>query len=144
MRALPSSLSSTEHLTPTLSLVLLCAHTALCLRFQLRVIESARAGTFSFCSSSASSKVRPHPSQPAPAHTQCTLHAYMLILIYSLTVEVDGVQDAPGRHAFRSLVIGEPGPYVRFPSHSFLSRLGPQVYILMLDCRCVVFFAYSA
>lgn len=52
-------------------------------------------------------------------------------------VEVDGVQDFPGKHVYQSLIIGEPGPYVRYPSHSFLPRLGPQVYMLLLDCRCV-------
>ena len=55
-------------------------------------------------------------------------------------VEVDGVQDIPGKHVYHSLIIGEPGPYVRYPSHSFLPRLGPQVYMLLLDCRCALNF----
>ena len=49
------------------------------------------------------------------------------------------MQDFPGKHVYHSLIIGEPGPYVRYPSHSFLPRLGPQVYMLLLDCRCVIF-----
>jgi len=48
---------------------------------------------------------------------------------------VDGVDDRPGRHLYKSLIIGADGPYVPFPSHSFLSYFGPQVYILLLDCR---------
>ncbi|KAF8894700.1 hypothetical protein BD779DRAFT_1502479 [Infundibulicybe gibba] len=47
---------------------------------------------------------------------------------------VDGTQDSPGMNINQSLIIGGPGPYVPFPSHSFLSYLGPQTYILLLDC----------
>lgn len=50
-------------------------------------------------------------------------------------VDVDGRDDQPGLHAFKSLIIGGQGPYVPFPSHSFLSYLGPKCYILLLDCR---------
>jgi hypothetical protein len=53
-----------------------------------------------------------------------------------IIVETDGVDVA--RHPFRSLIIGGPGPFINFRSHSFLSYLGPQVYILLLDCRYVV------
>jgi len=68
------------------------------------------------------------------------LHFPLRIIFLPLmrvVVDIDGKQDAPGKHVYQSLVIGEPGPYVPFPSHSFLSRLGPQVYILLLDCRYV-------
>ena len=61
---------------------------------------------------------------------------------FQLIVDVDGVQDFPGKHVYHSLVTGEPGPYVRCPSHSFLPRLGPQVYMLLLDCRCVSRFSH--
>lgn len=60
----------------------------------------------------------------------------VICLSYSSLVEVDGSDDK--RHPFRSLIIGNMGPYVPFPSHSFLSYLGPQVYILLLDCRYVL------
>ncbi|KAK7054953.1 hypothetical protein VNI00_003416 [Paramarasmius palmivorus] len=49
--------------------------------------------------------------------------------------QVDGVFDQPGAHINRSIIIGERGPYVGIPSHSFLSYLGPQTAILLLDCR---------
>lgn len=53
------------------------------------------------------------------------------------TAEVDGVSDAPGKHFYKSLIIGpDPGPFIPFPSHSTLSRIGPKEWILMLDCRC--------
>ncbi|KAJ7752003.1 hypothetical protein B0H16DRAFT_1663119 [Mycena metata] len=51
------------------------------------------------------------------------------------TVDVDGIDDRPGKHLNRSLIIGDMGPYVPFPSHSFLGYMGPQTYMLMLDCR---------
>ncbi|KAJ3537495.1 hypothetical protein NM688_g6678 [Phlebia brevispora] len=48
-------------------------------------------------------------------------------------VEVDGHDAA--RHPFRSIIIGAEGPFVHFPSHSFLTYMGPKVYMLLLDCR---------
>lgn len=38
-------------------------------------------------------------------------------------------------HPYRSLVFGGDGVYIPFPSHNFLSYLGPNAYILLLDCR---------
>jgi len=40
----------------------------------------------------------------------------------------------------KSLIIGGPGPYVPYPSHSFLTPIGPTAWLLMLDCRCVDFY----
>ena len=37
------------------------------------------------------------------------------------------------------MVIGGDGAFVPYPSHSFVSYLGPQVYMLLLDCRLVPF-----
>lgn len=62
----------------------------------------------------------------------------LLQLMIRPTVDVDGLDDRPGKHLNRSLILGvSNGPYIPFPSHSFLGYLGPQTYILMLDCRCV-------
>jgi hypothetical protein len=36
-----------------------------------------------------------------------------------------------------SLVIGGPGAYIPYPSHSFLTDMGPDQWMLMLDCRSV-------
>jgi len=38
-------------------------------------------------------------------------------------------------HVCKSIIIGGDGPFVPFPSHSFLGSLGPETYILLLDCR---------
>lgn len=53
----------------------------------------------------------------------------------NVIVETDGLDVR--RHPFRSLILGGRGPYVPFPSHSFVSYLGPHVYMLLLDCRFV-------
>ncbi|KAI0329832.1 hypothetical protein GY45DRAFT_827575 [Cubamyces sp. BRFM 1775] len=60
---------------------------------------------------------------------------YFFFLLFQcfINVEVDGIDDR--HHPFKSLIIGGPGPYVPYPSHSFLASLGPQVAILLLDCR---------
>ena len=50
-------------------------------------------------------------------------------------VTVDGLNDRS--HVFKSVIIGGPGSYVPFPSHSFLTPIGPTAWVLMLDCRCV-------
>lgn len=35
----------------------------------------------------------------------------------------------------RSVIVGGPGAYIPYPSHSFISYLGPTTQLLMLDCR---------
>lgn len=58
-------------------------------------------------------------------------------LAYLYIVDVDGLDDSPGRHTFKSTIMGQRGPYIPYPSHSALSYLGPNCYMLLLDCRCV-------
>ena len=50
-------------------------------------------------------------------------------------VEIDGRDDR--NHPFKSLIIGNSGAYIPYPSHSFLAYLGPHVQMLLLDCRYV-------
>ena len=38
-------------------------------------------------------------------------------------------------HSSKSLIIGGPGAFIPYPNHSFLSCLGPKMYILMIDWR---------
>ncbi|KAG6831193.1 hypothetical protein H0H92_012333 [Tricholoma furcatifolium] len=52
------------------------------------------------------------------------------------SAELDGISDKPGQHWNKSIIIGNQGPFVQARSHSFLGYLGPQNYILLLDCRC--------
>ncbi|PPR04970.1 hypothetical protein CVT24_010428 [Panaeolus cyanescens] len=79
----------------------------------------------------------PDDMQRAPVFRQIGARGYFFFLLFQcfINVEIDGVSDLPGKHTFKSTIIGQPGPYVRFPSHSTLHRLGPQTYMLMLDCR---------
>jgi hypothetical protein len=63
----------------------------------------------------------------------CNQGATVLCLITA--VEVDGLDDRPGNHSNKSLIIGANGPYIPLPSHSYLASLGPQTWLLLLDCR---------
>jgi hypothetical protein len=55
------------------------------------------------------------------------------------TARVDGLDDQ--HHPISSLITGGPGPYIPYPSHSTLSDMGPDQWMLMLDCRYVTFCA---
>ncbi|KAJ7285690.1 hypothetical protein C8J57DRAFT_1285547 [Mycena rebaudengoi] len=82
----------------------------------------------------------PHPDnlQLSPVFQLIGSRGYFFFLLFQcfLNVDIDGVDDRPGKHLNRSAIIGvSHGPYVPFPSHSFLGRMGPQTYILLLDCR---------
>ena len=48
---------------------------------------------------------------------------------------VDGTNPTPRTHLLKSMIIGEPGAWIPFPSHSLLVYLGPKVVMLALDCR---------
>jgi hypothetical protein len=48
---------------------------------------------------------------------------------------VDGTNPTVGTHVLKSMIIGEPGAWIPFPSHSLLVYLGPKVEMLALDCR---------
>ncbi|TRM61810.1 hypothetical protein BD626DRAFT_500604 [Schizophyllum amplum] len=79
----------------------------------------------------------PDDMQRAPVFQTIGSRGYFYYLLFQLFVnpEVDGLDDTPGAHVNQSIIFGEHGPYIPYPSHSFLSWLGPQVQILMLDCR---------
>ena len=63
------------------------------------------------------------------------VHPSILTLSLRILADVDGLSDAPGKHVYQSLILGEVGPYIKVPSHSFLVNMGPQTALLMLDCR---------
>ncbi|KAJ7109226.1 hypothetical protein C8R44DRAFT_280276 [Mycena epipterygia] len=80
----------------------------------------------------------PEDLQMAPIFRAIGSRGYFFFLLFQcfINVDVDGLDDRPGKHLNRSLILGvSNGPYIPFPSHSFLGYLGPQTYILMLDCR---------
>ncbi|KAJ3761059.1 hypothetical protein EV360DRAFT_93213 [Lentinula raphanica] len=77
----------------------------------------------------------PDNLQNAPIFRTIGTRGYFFFLLFQcfINVEIDGVDDKS--HVNKSIIIGAPGPYVGFPSHSFLGYLGPQTSILLLDCR---------
>lgn len=48
---------------------------------------------------------------------------------------VDGIDPQSGNHSTRSMLIGGPGAWIPYPSHSLLTYLGPSISMIMLDCR---------
>ncbi|KAJ7489860.1 hypothetical protein B0H11DRAFT_2156691 [Mycena galericulata] len=80
----------------------------------------------------------PEDLQVAPVFRTIGSRGYFFFLLFQcfINVDIDGVDDRPGKHLNRSAIIGvSNGPYIPFPSHSFLGYMGPQTYILLLDCR---------
>ncbi|CCM03699.1 uncharacterized protein FIBRA_05845 [Fibroporia radiculosa] len=78
-------------------------------------------GTFTFSSSSASSAVRPS-----------AISNFSFLSSFTVA-DVDG---RDGRaHPFKSHVLGARGPFIPYPSHSIVTYLGPEVWMLLLDCR---------
>ncbi|KAJ8597901.1 hypothetical protein M405DRAFT_1808 [Rhizopogon salebrosus TDB-379] len=77
----------------------------------------------------------PEDLQQSPIFKQIGARGYFFYLLFQCFIHphFDGLDD--GKHIFKSLILGGQGPYVGLPSHSFLSYMGPQVRILMLDCR---------
>ncbi|WFD17809.1 hypothetical protein MCAP1_000018 [Malassezia caprae] len=64
---------------------------------------------------------------------------FYLLFQHFMVDEVDGVLNEnttnPNPTQFRSLIIGGPGSYIAFPTHSFLIWMGPKQHMLLLDCR---------
>ncbi|KAJ7470605.1 hypothetical protein FB451DRAFT_1340055 [Mycena latifolia] len=99
-----------------------------------------RSGAFARANSSIPmiNMADPDDLQMAPIFRAIGSRGYFFFLLFQcfINVDLDGVDDRPGKHSNRSAIIGVGnGPYIPFPSHSFLGYMGPQTYILMLDCR---------
>lgn len=79
----------------------------------------------------------PDDLQKAPIFNTIGSRGFFFYLLFQcfINASVDGVDDRPGAHPVKSLIIGGPGTYVPFPSHSFLTPIGPTAWLLMLDCR---------
>ncbi|KAG9016285.1 hypothetical protein FRB90_003509 [Tulasnella sp. 427] len=79
----------------------------------------------------------PDDLQTSPVFATIGSRGYFWFLLFQLFVvdEVDGTLSQPGQHTFMSTIIGSDGAYIPHPSHSMLSYLGPQVYLLLLDAR---------
>ncbi|KAF8232307.1 hypothetical protein L208DRAFT_1272706 [Tricholoma matsutake] len=79
----------------------------------------------------------PEDLQMSPVFRAIGSRGYFFFLLFQCFVnpELDGTSDGPEQHVNKSFIVGNMGPYVSFPSHSFLAYLGPQCSILLLDCR---------
>ncbi|KAF5354769.1 hypothetical protein D9756_005741 [Leucocoprinus leucothites] len=79
----------------------------------------------------------PDDIQQAPVFRQIGARGYFFFLLFQCFInpEIDGLSDAPGKHVYQSLILGQTGKYIQIPSHSFLVNMGPQVSLLMLDWR---------
>ncbi|KAI6150305.1 hypothetical protein BKA82DRAFT_4461602 [Pisolithus tinctorius] len=79
----------------------------------------------------------PDDLQSCPIFQAIGSRGYFFFLLFQCFINpyYDGLSDRHGEHPFKSLVLGFQGPFVGLPSHSFLAPLGPNVQILMLDCR---------
>ncbi|KZT28528.1 hypothetical protein NEOLEDRAFT_1154428 [Neolentinus lepideus HHB14362 ss-1] len=79
----------------------------------------------------------PDDLQMSPVFRRIGSRGYFFFLLFQCFInpEVDGLDDGPEKHVNKSIIIGAPGPYVPYPSHSFLAYMGPNVYMLLLDCR---------
>lgn len=79
----------------------------------------------------------PDDLQLSPVFRTIGTKGYFFFLLFQcfINVDVDGIQDKPDQHVYKSLIIGNPGPFISFRSHSFLTYMGPQQALLLLDCR---------
>ncbi|KAF9452283.1 hypothetical protein P691DRAFT_795246 [Macrolepiota fuliginosa MF-IS2] len=79
----------------------------------------------------------PDDMQQAPVFQQIGARGYFFFLLFQCFInpDIDGLNDAPGKHVYQSLILGRMGPYVRVPSHSFIVNMGPHTALLLLDCR---------
>ncbi|KAG8798807.1 hypothetical protein FRC17_007311 [Serendipita sp. 399] len=79
----------------------------------------------------------PEDLQRSPMFQLIGERAYHYFLLFQCFVvdSVDGIDPNPGRHKMRSTIIGGAGAYIPYPSHSILTYLGPQTWMIMLDCR---------
>ncbi|KAJ9110753.1 hypothetical protein QFC20_002794 [Naganishia adeliensis] len=76
-------------------------------------------------------------TQLSPIFNHIGSRGYFWFLLFQLFVcdEFDGTHHPPGSHPSKGLVIGGPGAYIPHPNHTLISYLGPNVYMVLLDCR---------
>lgn len=84
-------------------------------------------------------------SSPCPAHSLMRSPIFnaigskgffwYLLFQQAMTLSVDGLDDSPGKHSNKSIIIGGKGAYVDYPNQSFLTYFGPKQWLLMVDCR---------
>lgn len=77
----------------------------------------------------------------APVFNRIGSRGYFFYLLFQQFIndEVDGVSNTDTSRAnptpFRSMIIGGPGAYIPYPTHSLMVWLGPKQAMLLIDCR---------
>ncbi|BGP37930.1 hypothetical protein JCM10450v2_001867 [Rhodotorula kratochvilovae] len=80
----------------------------------------------------------------SPVFSNIGSYGYKWFLLFQMFIvdEMDGTrpESAVGipsvnTHSSKSLIIGGDGAFIPYPNHSFLSYLGPKMYIVMVDWR---------
>ncbi|KAG9057330.1 hypothetical protein FS842_007469 [Serendipita sp. 407] len=79
----------------------------------------------------------PEDLQRSPMFQLIGERAYHYFLLFQCFVVdgLDGIDPNPGRHKMLSTLIGGAGAWIPYPSHSILTYMGPQTWMIMLDCR---------
>lgn len=83
----------------------------------------------------------PDDLMQSPVFNRIGSRGYFFYLLFQMFMndDVDNISNTdtsnPNPSIFRSLIIGGPGAYIPFPTHSLLIWLGPKQYMLLLDCR---------
>ncbi|KAF8522090.1 hypothetical protein BU17DRAFT_45307 [Hysterangium stoloniferum] len=79
----------------------------------------------------------PDDLQSSPVFKTIGSRGYFFYLLFQCFVEpsLDGKEHKPYVHTFHSTIIGGDGPWVPYRSHNILTYMGPNVWMLMLDCR---------
>jgi len=81
----------------------------------------------------------PPDLQSSPVFSAIGNRGYFWFLLFQLFIvdSTDGITESSptSSSVHPSLVLGGIGPYIRSRNHSILTYLGPQVWILLLDCR---------
>ncbi|CAG7846587.1 SubName: Full=Uncharacterized protein {ECO:0000313/EMBL:CCA69829.1} [Serendipita indica DSM 11827] len=79
----------------------------------------------------------PEELQRSPMFQLIGDRAYHFFLLFQCFVvdAVDGIDSRPGKHSTHSMLIGGAGAWIPYPSHSFLTYMGPATAMIMLDCR---------
>ncbi|WFD42874.1 hypothetical protein MPSI1_001524 [Malassezia psittaci] len=83
----------------------------------------------------------PDDLMQSPVFNRIGGRGYFFYLLFQqfMNDEVDNISNTdtsdPNPSIFRSLIIGGPGAFVPFPTHSLLVYLGPKQYMLLIDCR---------
>lgn len=83
----------------------------------------------------------PDDLMESPVFNRIGSRGYFFYLLFQQFIndELDNISNTdtsnPNPSIFRSLIIGGPGSFIPYPTHSLLTYMGPKQYMLLIDCR---------